>query len=223
MEARLTGIDRRVTLQYLQFRGGVVPEKISTDLDRCEQRLLAAARPRALWKLFDRLPDGRLAGTVFRPLGGDVERLLKSSTQVILMAVTLGSEVEVLLRRAQVSDMADAVILDAAGSAAVENVCDNLCADLAELLAPRYLTDRFSPGYGDLPLSQQAALCEALDVTRRLGVSLSESGLLIPQKTVTALIGVSAQPQPKRRGGCNACALAESCQYRKDGKDCGKA
>ncbi len=137
------------------------------------------------------------------------------------MAATLGLEAEALIRRAQKRSMADAVILDAAGSAAIENVCDNLCADLAERFAPRFLTDRFSPGYGDMPLSDQAPFFRALDVSRRIGVSLTESNLIVPQKTVTALIGVSDRPQPKRGQGCESCARAGICTFRKEGKSCG--
>ena len=119
-------------------------------------------------------------------------------------------------------DMSEAVILDAAGSAAVENVCDNLCADLAEAFAPRYLTERFSPGYGDLPLSQQIWFFRLLDMNRRLGVSLTESDLMIPQKTVTAIVGVSDRPQKKRETGCDSCDLKDSCAFRREGKRCGK-
>ena len=138
------------------------------------------------------------------------------------MAATLGMEVEQLLRRTQARDMALAVILDAAASAAIENVCDNLCADLAETFAPRYLTERFSPGYGDLPISQQAELFRLLDIARRIGISLSESGLMVPQKSVTALIGVSDRPQIRRSRGCEACAMFADCAYRKGGTSCGK-
>ena len=173
MEARLTGIDRRETLRYLQYRGGELSEAIRADLDRCEETLLAAARPRIIWRCFDRLSDGTLAGTDFRPEGEDIAALLSGCDRVILMAATLGAEAESLLRRTQARDMADAVILDAAGSAAIENVCDNLCADLAALFAPRYLTERFSPGYGDMPLSQQRELCRVLDLERRIGVTLA--------------------------------------------------
>ncbi len=222
VEARLTGIDRSLTLHYLQYRGGELPDGLRADIARCERRLLETARPRIAWRLFERLPDGRLAGTDFRPAGRDVATLLAGCDQVILMAATLGTEAESLLRRAQVRDMAEAVILDAAGSAAIENVCDNLCADLAALLAPRYLTDRFSPGYGDMPLDQQRTLCRVLELERRIGVSLSESGLMIPQKSVTALIGVSDEPQPMRPRGCSVCENAENCVYRKEGTDCGK-
>ena len=179
--------------------------------------------PRAVWRLFDRAADGELAGTGFTPAGEDIKDFLKDCDQVILMAATLGMEAETLLRRTQAKDMAMALILDAAAGAAVENVCDNLCADLAAAFAPRFLTDRFSPGYGDLPLGQQEDLFRLLDISRRIGVSLTESGLMLPQKSVTALIGVSDRPQSRRGRGCDGCALSADCAYRKDGTSCGKA
>ena len=96
------------------------------------------------------------------------------------------------------------------------------CEDLAEEMAPRFLTDRFSPGYGDMPLDDQHALFRILNVSRRIGISLSESGLMIPQKSVTALIGVADRPQPKRSRGCASCGMRENCPYRKGGKSCGE-
>ncbi len=221
MKLRLSGIDRRETLRYLQYRGGPLDPADLAALDRCEALLLETARPRAVWRLFERLPDGTLAGTDFRPEGRDIVSHLAGCGSVILMAATLGAEAETLLRRAQARDMAEAVILDAVGSAAIEAVCDNFCADLAAELAPRYLTDRFSPGYGDMPLSDQFALFRVLDVSRRIGVTLSDSALMIPQKSVTALIGVSDRPQEKRGRGCGSCGLFENCPYRKEGKSCG--
>ena len=222
MEARLTGINRRETLKYLGYTGGPLPEDVLEQLSAGEREILRRAVPRMTWRLFDRGLAGELAGTGYTPAGEDIRKFLKGCDQVILMAATLGMEVENLLRRTQARDMAMAVILDAAASAAIENVCDNLCADLAEAFAPRYLTDRFSPGYGDLPISQQAELFRLLDITRRIGISLSESGLMVPQKSVTALIGVSDRPQVKGSRGCAACSMFADCAYRRGGTSCGK-
>jgi len=222
LEARLVEIKRRETLKYLGYPGGPLPEDILEQLETGEREILRRASPRVIWRLFDRSPAGELAGTGFTPAGNDIRVFLKDCDQVILMAATLGLEVEKLLRRTQARDMALAVILDAAASAAIENVCDNLCADLAEAFAPRYLTDRFSPGYGDFPISQQGALFRLLDISRRIGISLSESGLMVPQKSVTALIGVSDRPQAGRSRGCAACAMFADCTYRKGGTSCGK-
>ena len=220
MDARLTGIDRGQVLRYLGCRGAY-DEALEEELLRWSETLRAEAEPRAVWKLFPLLPDFALAGTCFRLEGEAIHTLLKDCDQVILMAATLGNSVERLIRRTQAVDMAGALILDACGSAAIENVCDNLCAELAAGFAPRYLTDRFSPGYGDMPLSQQRELFAALDVTRRIGVTLTDSGLMLPQKSVTALIGVSDRPQTLRPRGCAACSLHDTCAYRKDGKLCG--
>ena len=190
MLEQLPALDRTEALRYLRIRGGVVPPDLEGAFDRCESSLRSAARPRSVWRLFDREPDGRLAGTDFLPAGESIRRHLSGCDQVILMAATLGSEAESLLRRTQKLDMSDALILDALGSTAIEAVCDRLCDEIAEKVFPRRLTSRFSPGYGDLPLEQQGELFAVLDVTRRIGVSLSASGLMLPQKSVTALIGV---------------------------------
>ena len=220
MQPRLTDINRREVLQYLQYRGGAIPDDIRADLERCCDLILRTARPRAVWRVFDVLPGSRLAGTDFRPEGQDMADLLSRSRRFIMFAATLGSEVEALVRRSQLTAPGDAVILDCCGSAAIENVCDNLCDDLAAAFAPLYLTDRFSPGYGDFPFTQQPDFCRVLDVGKRIGVSLTAGGLMIPQKSVTAVLGVCDTPQEKRPGGCICCNLFETCMYRKDGVTC---
>ena len=136
MEARLTGIERNEVLHYLGWPGVGLSKELTAAFERCERTLLDTARPRAVWRLFPLLPDGRLEGTGYAPAGESVRELLRECGAVVLMAATLGTEVERLIRRAQLENMGDAVILDACGSAAIENVCDNLCADLAASCAP---------------------------------------------------------------------------------------
>lgn len=221
MEPRLTGIDRQEALVYLGYKGGGLGGDMDALLDSCAREILEAARPRIVWRRFQLLPDGTLAGTDFRPEGRDTARLLRDCREVILLAVTLGAEIDALLRRSQIRDMARAMVLDACASAAVENLCDNLCADLAAEAAPLYLTDRFSPGYGDLPLAQQADFSRLLELPRRIGVHLSPGGLMLPQKSVTALLGLSPVPQPRRSGGCAKCGHFESCAIRREGQSCG--
>ena len=221
MKAKLTGINRDELLRYLGYKGGPLPPEIISDIADCEETVMKTARPRAVWRVFDLSEDGIFIGTDFVPQGRDIHSLLLPCCKAILMAATLGTEIESLLRRSQARDMARAAILDAAASAAIENVCDNLCAELQQQFSPLFLTDRFSPGYGDFPLTQQAELCRVLDVSRRIGIFLSDSGLMIPQKSVTALIGVAEHPQERPRSGCEICPLSGSCAYRKEGKHCG--
>lgn len=222
MEPRFTGIHENEALLYLGYRGGTLPENIHETIAHCEKILLKTARPRIVWRQFDLKDDLTFSGTDFRPAGNDVKNLLKDCRRVVLFAATLGTEVEALLRRTQVRDMAEAVVLDCCASSAIENVCDNFCADMQEAVAPQYLTDRFSPGYGDLPFAQQKEVCGILDIGRRIGVNLSPGGLMIPQKSVTALMGIADTPQNKRFRGCAYCSLFETCTLRKENRSCGK-
>lgn len=221
MEPRLTAIHENEALLYLGYPGGALSPELMADLARCRQTVLDTARPRAVWREFPWDPDRPLRGTELTLQGRDVRALLSDCSRVILFGATLGAEIEALLRRSQITNMADAVILDACASAAIENVCDNLCADLQRELGG-YLTDRFSPGYGDLPFSQQRLFCAVLDLPRRIGVSLSPGGLMIPQKSVTALMGLSDRPQTKRFRGCAHCSQFKTCTYRKEGGGCGQ-
>lgn len=220
MQARLTGIDRGEALRYLGFRGSTPGPEAEADIARCEELLRKTAHPRAVWKRLRLLPDGSLAGTTFRPAGSDIRRLLHGCSDAVLMAATLGAEVDTLLRRLQVTNMADAMILDACAGAAAENVIGNLCEDIAAEVRPLFLTDRFSPGYGDLPLAQQAQLCAVLDTPRKIGVVLTPGGLLLPQKTITAVAGLSPAPVTAHPAGCDACAMRSSCSYRREGSHC---
>ena len=138
-----------------------------------------------------------------------------------LLACTLGPGFDAMLRREQARDMGRAVMLDACGSAWVESGCDAAEEELRARLPGWFLTDRFSPGYGDLPLDIQPAVCAALDAGRRVGIHVSDSFLMNPMKSVTAVIGIADRPQMARVRGCAHCAMAASCQLRKGGKHCG--
>ena len=214
MEARLTSIDPIDALRYLGHRGIPDAETLAR-IEALSESLIAAAKPRLVWRRLPLNPenDNLLAGK-------DLRALLRESTDIVLFAATLGAETELLLRRTQLRDMAEAVILDACADCAIENVCDNFCADLAMEVAPAHLTDRFSPGYGDLPLAHQRVIFDALNVTRRIGVTLTERGLMLPQKSVTAILGIAPTPQPRRDNRCAACSMYDTCTRRKEGHPC---
>ena len=213
MEARLTNIDAAEAARYLGVRGVPDPE-LTARIKDLSSVLLDTARPRLVWRSLPMTEEND-----FLIVGQDLRDLLSGCSEIVLFAATLGSEAELLIRRTQLRDMAEALILDACAGSAIENVCNNFCADLAALVAPGYLTDRFSPGYGDLPLDYQKVLFSALNITRRIGVTLTDSGLMLPQKSVTAVLGISPTPRGQRTG-CAHCPMNETCAYRKEGTTC---
>ncbi len=69
MEARLTHIDRDEMLRYLLWHGGEIPDDMEAALRRGTERLRTAARPRAVWRVFDYRPGEALGGRTFAPKG----------------------------------------------------------------------------------------------------------------------------------------------------------
>ena len=181
-------------------------------------------RPRFLWHAFriDRsggklsLPEAGLAlpGTL-------AEKMLAECGAAVLLVCTLGAGFDRLEKEWEARDMARAAVMDACGSAWTETACDAAEEEIRTRFPDRFLTDRFSPGYGDLPLSLQADFLRALDGGRKLGITVNESFLLLPCKSVTAVIGLSDRPQGAKIRGCGFCDLRENCEYRKEGAFCG--
>lgn len=200
------------------------PEELRQRVAQIAQELTRTVTPRYVYRVFSlrrtsqgvELPQAGLTLT-----GRTAERMLADCGRAALLACTLGAGFDAMLRREQARDMSQAVLLDACGSAWVEGGCDQVEAELRQRLPGLYLTDRFSPGYGDLPLSLQGALCAALDAGRRLGLSLSDSFLLNPVKSVTAVVGIAETPQPARIRGCAYCSMGGRCTFRKAGTSCG--
>ena len=188
------------------------------------ETLSAQFRPRHVCKVCELDFQGEeifLRGTAVVLKGGTALKMLAQCHRAALLACTLGARFDLALTAVQARDMARAVILDACGSALVEQGCDEAEKELSARFPGRYLTDRFSPGYGDLPLELQRDICAALDTPRRLGLHVTESLLLNPVKSVTAVIGLSDRPQMARIRGCAYCQMRERCTLRKGGKHCG--
>jgi len=208
-------------LRYLRVRGeaGDLRGRVETAAAELAERV----RPAWVYRAFplERTADGVvLAGSGVTLTGSLAAKMLKDCDAAALLCCTLGLAFERRLRALERRDMGEAVILDACGSAWVESGCDMAEDEIAARFAPRYLTDRFSPGYGDLPLSLQPAVLAALDAERRLGIHLSDSFLMTPSKSVTAVIGIADTPQPARVRGCGYCSMKQNCEYRKGGITC---
>ena len=152
--------------------------------------------------------------------GNSAGKMLAECHQAVVLVCTLGLTFEQHMRAIQARDMAQAVLLDACGSALVEAGCDAAEKEIAARFPGLYLTDRFSPGYGYLPLDLQPAICRITDSRRRLGVHVTDSCLMNPQKSVTAIVGLADQPQRARIRGCAYCMMKDTCLLRKGGHSC---
>lgn len=209
-------------LRYMQAEN--VPE-IREKAEGALSVLRRVSAPKYLYRVYEleKSPEGyELIGSGIILRGSSADTMLRDCHCAAIMICTLGFGFEAELRKAQVRSMSDAVILDACGSALVEEGCDNAERDIAKTFPDSHLTDRFSPGYGDLSLTLQGELSKAMNAEKILGVHLNESLLFNPTKTVSAIIGISKELQPARIRGCDYCSMRERCALRKRGGSCGK-
>lgn len=164
--------------------------------------------------------------------GRDIARHVEGCTRVVLLAVTLGAQSEMLLRRERALSATDGLLVDACASSLVEQAANVLNAHIVEEATARNLaaTSRFSPGYGDLPLSCQPAFLVASGADRALGIHATAAHLLVPTKSITAVIGLRSHPNSARAGGastaptegmrCSTCPVADTCALRAEGRTC---
>ena len=186
-------------------------------------QILREATPRWAWRCFDLSfePEGvRLSCGLLLP-GEDLKRHLEGCTRAALFCATLGVRAEALIRRVQSVDMLQSLALDCAADAAVEQVCDRIETELQGKFPGCFFPFRYSPGYGDLPITLQGELLNLLDAPRRVGLTASASHILIPRKSVTAILGVADRPISQSVRSCLSCPAHESCAYRKSGGHCG--
>lgn len=204
----------REALRYLGYRGNEPDEAVSELLERGYKELSAAAVTRSCYKVADKTEVGTLL------IGENIRKHLAKSDRVIFFAATLGSAADGVIRRAEITNMAYALVLDALASAMVEEYCDTTEQEMKRAVGGNF-TWRFSPGYGDYPISVQSDLIRWLDAGKLIGLTVTDSDILIPRKSVTAVIGVSEGEQEKSLRGCAVCNLREKCRFRKDGGHCG--
>ena len=210
-------IDTAQAARYFGARG-TPDESTMALLEKCAVPLLAAATPRAVWLEAD--VDALTEAGILR--GGDVMKHLEGCPQALLLAVTLGPAVDAQIRRAGVGDIAAGVASDALGSALAEQAAEAAETELRQWAAKegKYLTGRFSPGYGDWDIAVQPLVAAALDTVRRAGLCVTDTNLMTPRKSVTAILGVSDHPVKGKLAGCGHCVLRTRCEYRKRGKTC---
>ena len=218
-------LDQNEILRYLGYKDSGVTDQIQKLLDRCEKETLQLIQPKFVYQRFpiQKMEDGiHVAGTPLVLKGQAIAEHLKNCDEVFLMGATAGVALDRWIRRYMISEPDAGVVLDSCGIQAVEQISDLAEKEMETILEAEglHLTWRFSPGYGDLPLETQQDLVRTLDLTKRIGVSLSESCLMTPSKSVTAILGIQDTKKDVRENKCDFCNNKERCLFRKRGTRC---
>ena len=180
-------VRRAEMLRYARCGDGVGVEKEAEQAQRLVDDLI---RPAAAAVVFDiKRDDEKLFVADTELEGKSIKKLLAPCNKCVVMAITVGFELDMKIAALGSASPALSLLADAAASSAVEDACDACCESIESELGVK-LTPRFSPGYGDLPMNIQPALLTLTNARRDLGLTVGSGCMLSPIKSVTAIAGI---------------------------------
>ncbi len=210
-------IDRKEVVRYLGYRGHVPDKTIMGLIEECVTELGQVAMPKYLVRRFEieRNENSVVIGNLSMN-SKSLSKNLKDCREVLSFAATLGMGSDLLLKKNIRLQITKATVLQAVGAAAIEAFCDQ-CQKKFEkdlLRENLFLRPRYSPGYGDLNLNVQKDFLELLNASKQIGIYLTDGGVMVPEKTVTAIMGIGPKNMNCNLEGCEVCTQ-KNCEYKR--------
>ena len=211
-------IDEKEILRYLGYGRKEADVQVMQSIQFAIEKLQQAAQPRWLYQIFPLQleSEDQINFSCFKAYSKNLGKNLKGCERVILFAATLGIQVDLLIERYVKLQISQGVIMQAAAAAMIEQFCDECQEELRQKMESEgwYLRPRFSPGYGDFSLNHQTEIISVLQCPKKIGLTLTDSLLMAPAKSVTAVIGLSRIKQPCHRHGWEVCEKKD-CVFRR--------
>lgn len=206
-------VDRREILRYSGCRGESA--EVEALLDELVSSCKGVFRYQVCYREFPvSFGEETDIGFLKTPSKG-LRKHLQNCHKAVVFAATVGIGIDRLIAKYSRLSPTKALLLQAYGAERVEALCDAFQAEIEREEAARncFIRSRFSPGYGDLPLENQREFVSVLDCSRKIGVSLNDSLLMSPSKSVTAIIGVSKTACREKGETCKNCENRD-CAFR---------
>ena len=221
----LSSLNKEEILRYLGYRQNGLTERIEALLERCMAETIKVTLPKYIYRRFEIRQEEEgifIENTPICLKGQSIREHLQGCREIFLLCATAGIGLDKRIRQWMVTEPDAGVVLDGCGIQAVEQIADMAGKEIEETVMQEgmYPTWRFSPGYGDLPLLIQADILKVLDTHRKIGVSLNESCLMTPSKSVTAIVGICDMKRDPRENKCDYCNNKDTCPFRKRGIRC---
>ena len=187
--------DFKETARYLGYRKSVVPEeKVSELIQKGAEEMRNVMNPQSVFEVFSLELNEERQEISFADVtikSRDLMNNLKACRKVALMACTIGPQADALIRRNSSLNPVYASILQATGAMYIEEVVDFTNAEIKKIAGEQGLRTRprYSPGYGNVPLEIQREFFRLLPCTR-IGLTLMDTLIMAPEKSVTAFVGM---------------------------------
>lgn len=216
----LNRVDIKEATRYAGLRGADFPTELVAAACR---EVLIYAKPIGSWEIYDYCAGQVIvADGAYIPVSKSLAVHLQAACKVAVLAVTIGEAVEERINALfKQGDYTLALLSDAAATALVEQAADAVCGFISNAIAKEglFTGSRFSPGYGDWALVEQPEVLR-LAGGAKIDMSTTAAFMLLPRKSVTAVVGLSRQQgEAVLPAACSNCAKVD-CQLRKEDKSC---
>ena len=215
--APLKQVDPVETRRYAGLAKAAFDEK--KILSACLNAQLMAV-PKGIWQIFDydAATCEVLSSPPFKIEGKKIQQHLQQAKKVVLLAVTIGDTIEEQVTgQFQEGRYADSLLLDAAATTAVEQAADDMEKTIRQHTAPLgyEMLWLFSPGYGDWKIEVQPDMLR-LSEAKKIGMQVTDALMLIPRKSITAIIGLipAQEKKAEKKSSCQSCTKTD-CMARK--------
>lgn len=215
-------INKKEVYRYLGYKNSSPDASVAEKIDEYINQIIQASELRSLYEKFPvKFTDnpGRFYIGNIEIKSMNLAKNLKDCHSAYLLGASIGIGTDRLITRAGISDAFAAAVYQAAGAAYVEDYCDYINDEIRrnEENLGNKLRPRFSPGYGDFSLDYQKEIFRLLNLPKHVGISLTDSLIMSPSKSVTAIIGVSKKDgclhEDSALHKCENCEFTD-CQYR---------
>ncbi len=194
----LPTVDKDEVLRYMGVR--VSDEKTEeltvSCIEECEKN--AVFTPSVCYAVFDMdVSDGAVEFGGLQIKSNSLSSHFKGCEKLIVFAGTVGIGIDRFIEKYSRLSASKALCFGSIGAQRIEELCDAFCKDMKDEFSQMNHTSRFSPGYGDLDISLQNEIFRLLDCPKKIGLSLCDSFIMSPSKSVTALIGLASKELTK--------------------------
>lgn len=173
------------------------------------------------WEIYDyNSTSGQISSNpIYYIKGNSIHNHLKRAVKIIVIAATIGDAIDqAITEKFNKGQYTNAFLMDAAATAAVESSLDSMEQTIAGIIknSGYHLLPRYSPGYGDWDIHFQPQMLKLSEATK-INLRLTSSYMLVPRKSVTAVIGLIPNncENIKKPTGCSDCPQ-QNCYARKE-------
>ena len=179
--------------RYLGHKQGMdISCEVSAMVEEVLETVLKNSVPKVCYKRFDVKIDDEIDFGFMRVNSRELAYNLEGCHEAAIFAATIGIFTDRQIQKETILSPAKACVYQAVGATVIEAVCDDFNEWLLkeEEKKGHILKPRYSPGYGDVALLVQKDICRELETAKQIGITLTDSMLMIPEKSVTAIIGI---------------------------------